>query len=80
MFRIGGDEFAVILSGRDYRNRLQLMEQLQSEQDTSDKARFGDVIAAGIADYRPKEHKNVLQVFELADRAMYERKRALKGQ
>ena len=56
------------------------MEQLQSEQDTSGKARFGDVIAAGLADYRPKEHKNVLQVFELADRAMYERKRALKGQ
>ena len=80
VFRIGGDEFAVILSGRDYRDRLQLMEQLQSEQDTSGKARFGDVIAAGIADYRPKEHKNVLQVFELADLAMYERKRALKGQ
>lgn len=80
VFRIGGDEFAVILTGRDYRARLQLMEQLQSEQDSSGKARFGDVIAAGIADYRPKEHKNVLQVFELADRAMYERKRALKGQ
>ena len=80
VFRIGGDEFAVILSGRDYRDRLQLLEQLQSEQETSGKARFGDVIAAGIADYRPEEHKNVLQVFELADRAMYERKRALKGQ
>jgi diguanylate cyclase (GGDEF)-like protein len=79
VFRIGGDEFAIILTGRDYNERSELMEQLQVLPGKASKVRFGEVIAAGIADYQPGEHQSVSSVFELADHAMYEKKHSLKG-
>ncbi len=77
VYRIGGDEFAVILRAGDYDIRQELMEQLSSknlEHLETDHV----IIAAGLADYIPLEDSSVAPVFERADQAMYVNKKALK--
>ena len=52
VFRIGGDEFVVLLTGHDYKERELLLEKLNQESE----ANIGNgkvVVAAGIADYLP---------------------------
>ena len=77
VFRIGGDEFAAVLEGGDYRNRQELMDRY--DQQMEENRRSGEVIAAGgLATFRAGRDENFDQVFERADQRMYERKRALK--
>ncbi len=78
VFRIGGDEFVVILSGEDYSLRNKLMEQINAVPADHAKIKIGDTIAAGMADYDRARHVSLSSVFEEADKAMYERKQRLK--
>ena len=78
VFRIGGDEFAVILTGEDYFQRKRLMEQINDIPKDSSKIRIGETVSAGMSEYDPDKHTSLLCVFEEADKAMYERKQYLK--
>lgn len=77
VFRIGGDEFAVILSGRDYESRMELIRTLrQAARENIGTGR--PVLSSGISEYQPGADLCVHDVFERADAQMYENKRALK--
>jgi len=77
VFRIGGDEFVAVLSGSDYEDRLDLIRDLQEkvEQDAMDG---GVVIASGMAEFEPRD-ACFADVFNRADKLMYENKKMLKG-
>lgn len=78
VYRIGGDEFVVLLSGRDYENRDSILSDFNSTVESNigtDKV----VVAAGISDYVPERDKTVHAVFERADNLMYTRKQQLKS-
>ena len=78
VFRIGGDEFVVLLSGEDYNRRADLIEEINAIPGDTSKILIGETISAGMVEYNKKQHTSVLSVFEEADRAMYERKQFLK--
>ncbi len=77
VFRIGGDEFVAILMGEDYASRQELVGSLTSWSEKRIRSRQY-AIAIGIADYVEGKHMSMLEVFELADKAMYVHKRHLK--
>ena len=76
VFRIGGDEFAVILSGQDYANRAALLEAFA--EDNRGRAEDGGQIACGMAEAQPGGKERIEAVFVRADAAMYENKKDLK--
>ncbi len=78
VFRIGGDEFVALLSGKDYAWRKTLMEQLNAVPEDLSKVKNGETIAAGMVEYDRDRHPSLLSVFEEADRAMYARKQFMK--
>ncbi|MBR6114896.1 MAG: EAL domain-containing protein [Oscillospiraceae bacterium] len=77
VFRYGGDEFVVLLRGRDYDNRAALVEQFTRENKASVK-KGGAAIACGMAEYDPARDTVMADVFARADAAMYENKKNLK--
>ncbi len=77
VFRVGGDEFAVILTGDDYTNRQALANAVKIA--SLDNKKHGQVVVAcGMAEFDPKLDYYVSDVFNRADNAMYEDKKALK--
>lgn len=78
VFRIGGDEFVILLEGRDHDNRTELLRSLNRRVEEN-IGRNQVVIAAGMAEYELGRDESLHQVFERADRMMYERKQQLKG-
>ena len=76
VFRIGGDEFAVIAQGSDYENIAELMERMRSHNESAVK-NGGIVIACGMA--KRKGDESVAQIFERADQRMYDNKNDLKA-
>lgn len=77
VFRVGGDEFVVIVQGKNYANLDKLMELVQKKN--AENLQTGDVVlAAGMARY--ENDKSVAAVFERADVQMYENKSKLKEQ
>ena len=77
VFRIGGDEFAIILRGQDYEHRHEILEAInrQIEQHLN----TGNVVASlGMADFDPETDNTFHAVFSRADGLMYERKQELK--
>ncbi len=79
VFRIGGDEFAVILKGDDFRNRETLtaaFEQSMAEISAAAKNKWEEVhIAMGIAEYDPEQDSTIQDTIRRADEAMYTKKR-----
>jgi len=77
VFRIGGDEFAVLLLNRDYENREELVLRFS---ETLDARRHMGVrpCAFGISEYDPDKDMRVQDVFERADKRMYEDKERCK--
>ena len=77
VFRVGGDEFTVILKDRDYDNRFELVEQLGVVQE---EKRVNGVkpIAVGLSEFNPGTDMRVQDVFERADNLMYEDKKNCK--
>ncbi len=79
VFRIGGDEFVVFLRANDYTARHKLMSELRNQVMENQKTGAGVVLASGIAEYKPESDSLVSEVFERADKDMYEDKQALKA-
>ena len=76
VFRIGGDEFAVISQGSDY-DRVEELIGKVNEHNAEAVQNDGIVIACGMAKY--ENDANVAAVFERADQNMYENKSRLKA-
>jgi diguanylate cyclase (GGDEF)-like protein len=83
VFRIGGDEFVVVLEGRDYDNRDTLVNrltnkfnQLSSDESLPPWERLSAAIGAAV--YTENDH-TVDAVFKRADERMYANKIAMKG-
>jgi len=78
VFRIGGDEFAVILQDRDYESRDELIRQLG---ETLDQRKHLGIrpLAFGISEFDPEQDIRLQDVFERADKLMYEDKRKCKA-
>ena len=83
VFRIGGDEFLVILQNRDLDDLEELYKNFDEECMTksveTDKESIPVSIAKGFARYDSKKDTCFIDVFNRADDAMYENKREIKG-
>ena len=78
VFRVGGDEFVVVLRGSDFSNREELSQKFYEtvkRNAEDDKV----VVACGIAVYDKAHDKNTAAIFERADAMMYRNKMSLKG-
>ena len=82
VFRIGGDEFAVVLLNEDYRNREQLAEEFEAYKkalcESAGQEWEAPHVAMGIAEYDPELDKYVEDTLRRADKIMYENKRVGK--
>ena len=78
VYRIGGDEFAAILTGQDYEHRRELKESFRA-LNAARRAPEEAVVACGMADYVPGRDTRFQDVFERADADMYENKKFLKN-
>ena len=79
VFRIGGDEFAVVLMGADYQNRTSLMKKIQDQVLENLKRKEGPIVATGISTFDQKQDQKMSEVFERADHLMYDNKAMLKN-
>lgn len=75
VFRVGGDEFAVLAQGEDYSNLDSLVEQMNDHNEDAIE-NGGIVIALGMSRFDHEE--KVAPVYERADSIMYENKKNLK--
>ena len=80
VFRIGGDEFAVVLRGQDFANRAQLVSGLRRQVEENIRMGEGPVVASGLAEFQPVKDHTVEDVFIRADSQMYADKTRLKEQ
>ena len=82
VFRIGGDEFAVVLLNDDFKNRdnnLKEFDRLCSEKREDADVSWERIdIARGVAVYDPAADASVNDVVRRADRLMYEDKWRIK--
>ncbi|MBQ9544891.1 MAG: amino acid permease [Clostridia bacterium] len=77
VYRVGGDEFVVLLEGHDYTARDEIMKEINEKIESnigSDKV----VASLGVARFDPEKDKSFHEVFKRADEAMYGRKMQLK--
>lgn len=82
VFRVGGDEFIVILRGQDYDNIDALTERFCAQASGSvDSAEPWTQVSAsiGVALYDKDVDKSVDDVLKRADQAMYEKKKEMKA-
>lgn len=75
VYRVGGDEFVVVMRNSDYENREKLMEEIRAFPL---ETRWEAPYACGMSEYRRGEDENVNDVFIRADAEMYENKKVLK--
>lgn len=75
VFRVGGDEFVILLRGLDYENRHDLLKEFK-DYVLENKSKGKVVVAIGMAEYQ--DGSSVAEIFEKADREMYANKKALK--
>ena len=79
VYRIGGDEFVVYLTGEEYEIREELLENLRRESYANGRSRSGPVIATGLAVYEAASDAKFSDVFKRADLDMYVNKKVLKS-
>ena len=83
LYRIGGDEFCTIINGAtDPQYLIKKLQDITAEQSKKDFDTFkvSYQIAAGDATFDMSSDKGFDDVFNRADKAMYENKRFLKSQ
>ena len=78
VYRVGGDEFSVIMTGRDYAIRKELMNMLHNRSLDHITA-GGAVISGGMSEFRPGKDRSTHEVFQRADDLMYTEKKLLKS-
>ena len=71
VYRLGEDQFTVIMRNRDLRDKDRLLEQLQAAVDEKRK-QGGAALATGIAHFDPAVDASLQSVVERANIAMYE--------
>ncbi|MCR4806841.1 MAG: diguanylate cyclase [Lachnospiraceae bacterium] len=82
VFRIGGDEFMVVLSGQDYKDRDRLLKEFRdrlralSDSDVSPEKKVS--VASGMAVCDFAMDKSVDEAIKRADKEMYLNKRKMK--
>ena len=76
VFRIGGDEFAVILQDKGYETMHEVITEINRAIEENIKKKEV-VISIGYSELTP-EDKLVRDIFERADQMMYKRKQQLK--
>lgn len=77
LYRFGGDEFVIILTGEKYKNRNNLLTEFERYIDEcleTDKP----IISSGMSKYKKGEDNTYHAVFYRADKIMYSRKDILK--
>jgi diguanylate cyclase (GGDEF)-like protein len=77
VYRVGGDEFVVLLQGRDFDTRHEIMRDINEKIE----ANIGEekvVMSLGLSVFDPENDKTFHEVFKRADGLMYERKTQLK--
>ena len=83
VFRIGGDEFAVILQGEDFANKEKLRKHFiekSAEISSFAKEPWEQIsVAVGIPEFNPDLEKEVDEVIKRADHLMYENKHLRKS-
>ena len=84
IFRVGGDEFIIVLEGKDYLNREELMKRAVEElartaSDTKEEPWKRYSAAIGMAVYVQGEDSGVEEVFKRADEEMYAAKVKMKA-
>lgn len=84
VFRVGGDEFVVLLKARDYANSEALVSEFETRIDDLVKDEelkpYEQISAAiGYASYQKGTDQSVEEVYSRADKAMYARKKEMKG-
>lgn len=83
VYRIGGDEFAVILTGKDYENYTKTLSQLDEASDKDYILVNSDVLpislARGVSIFDPTIDAVYKDVFTKADQAMYMHKQESKA-
>ena len=77
VFRVGGDEFVVLLTGGDLHKRKELFGEIDRVMQDHKRSRLVTV-AYGVAEFDPATDKCVKDVFSRADDAMYEQKKFFK--
>ncbi len=78
VFRTGGDEFVVIMRGRDYNIRMELVQALH-DRSVEHIGKNEVVVSGGLSEYSAGADASFRQVFERADALMYEEKKLLKS-
>lgn len=82
VYRIGGDEFVVILQNEDLSNFQEVFQKLDHNIErhnlTADQ-RLRISVSRGVAWYDPQQDHSFAEVFKRADDAMYENKREIKS-
>ena len=78
VYRVGGDEFVVILTGRDYVIRNELLLALH-DRSVEHIGTGGVVVSGGLSEYVSGEDMSYHSIFQRADELMYEEKKLLKG-
>lgn len=82
VFRIGGDEFSIILRNEDYEKRDDLVDEFEKASfninDATNNVWEQVHISMGIAVYDPENDRAVIDVVRRADKVMYENKRLRK--
>ncbi len=76
VFRIGGDEFVVIVRGTDYEHRCEIFAELNRRVEENIPT-GGVVVAAGMAELE-SDDVEIHSTFHRADQLMYQRKSRLK--
>lgn len=82
VFRVGGDEFTVVLLDEDFQNRSDLIDRFYRESDkinSSVEKEWERIhVASGIAVFEPLINETVADTIRRADRIMYANKRGGK--
>jgi diguanylate cyclase (GGDEF)-like protein len=78
IYRFGGDEFVVILEGKEMETRKKKHIAFMDKVD--DYARFenGPIVSSGMSNYQKESDNTFKAVFKRADKMMYSRKEYLK--
>lgn len=77
VFRVGGDEFVVLLQGEGYDTLHESLDEINRQVE--DNIRQKEVVVSVGYSVLEKDDQYLSDVFERADRMMYERKKELKA-